>query len=134
MFGSLDISASALVAQRQRLTTISANMALRDVAIDPNADPNDFRRRIPIFAPGDPVSGRSKGVHLKDILFDQSPFALKWDPGHSYADEQGYVKYPNIDPSMEMVNAIEASRAYEANITAAEATKVMLRASLRLLA
>ena len=134
MFGSLDISASALVAQRQRLTAISANLAMRPVAVDPNADPDLFRRRITIFSPGDPARGSDKGVHLKEILLDQSPFTKKWDPGHPYADADGYVQFPNVDPSIEMINAIEASRAYEANITAAEATKTMLQTSIRILA
>ena len=134
MFGALDISTSALVAQRQRLTAISANVALGSTVVDPNADPDDFRRRVAIFAPGDPVSGSREGVHLKEILYDQAPFRKIHDEGHPFADEDGYVQVPNIDPSIEMVNAVEASRAYEANITAAEATKSMLQTSLRLLA
>ena len=134
MFGSLDISASALVAQRQRMTAIASNMAMRPVAVDPNANPDDFRRRVVVFAPGDPSTGTAEGVHVKEIMFDQSPFRLVKDEGHPFADADGYVKYPNIDPSIETVNAIEASRAYEANITMAESTKSMMQASLRLLA
>jgi len=134
MFGALDISTSALVAQRQRMTAISANMALRPVAVDPNSNPDDFRRRIVVFGTGDPSTGRSEGVHLERVEYEQTPFRKKWEPGHPFADQDGYVKYPNIDSSIEMVNALEASRAYEANITAAEATKSMAQANLRLLA
>lgn len=134
MFGALDISTSALVAQRQRLTALSANVALAGAAVDPAADPDAFRRRIPVFAPGDPASGRAEGVHLREILYDPAPFLQRHEPGHPFADEQGYVRYANIAPAVEMVNALEASRAYEANITAAETTKLLLRTNLRLLA
>lgn len=134
MFGALDISTSALVAQRHRVEMIAANMAMRDVAVDPSRDPNEFRRRIAIFSPGDPSTGSALGTHLSDVQFDQSAFRIKLEEGHPFADERGYVRYPNVDPAMEMVNALEASRVYEANITAAEATKAMLQTSLRLLA
>ncbi len=134
MYGSLNISTSALVAQRTRLEAISANMAMRDAVVDPSKDPDDFRRRVTIFTPGDPSSGSDQGVHISEIALDRSPFRKVHDPGHPFADAQGYIQLPNIDSAMEMVNALEASRAYEANITAAEATKSMLQASLRLLA
>jgi len=65
---------------------------------------------------------------------DMSDFHKRFEPDSPYADADGNVNYPNIDPAMEMVNALEVSRAYEANITAAEATKSMLQSSLRLLA
>ena len=133
MFGSLDISTSALVAQRQRMTAVAQNMALSTAAVDPNADPDAFRRRMPIFAPGDPATGRPEGVHVNEILYDQAPFRKALEPGHKFADRDGYVQYTNIDPAMEMINAMEATRAYEANITAAEASKSMMQTSLRLL-
>ena len=134
MFGTLDISASALVAQRTRLEVISANMANRDAIEDANGNYAPFRRRIAIFAPGDPDSGKREGVHISDIMFDMSPLRAKLEPGHKHADADGMVYYPNIDPAMEMVNALEAARAYEANITAAEATKSMIQSALRLMA
>jgi flagellar basal-body rod protein FlgC len=86
------------------------------------------------MAPGDPTTGEANGVHVKNIELDMSDFRKRFEPDSPYADVDGYVEYPNIDPAMEMVNALEASRAYEANITAAEATKSMLQSSLRLLA
>jgi len=134
MFGSLDISASALVAQRTRLETIAANMANKDAIYDAKGRYAPYRRRVALFAQGDPSSGSDLGVHVKDILLDQSPFVKRYEPGHPNADSQGYVQYPNIDSSMEMINALEASRAYEANVTAAEATKSMIQTALRLLA
>ena len=134
MFGSLDISTSGLVAQRTRMEVISANIANRDVIYDAKGNYKPFQRRMAIFSTGDPVSGRSQGVHVQKIALDGSPARKVYDPGHPQADAQGYVGYPNIDPTYEMVNAIDAKAAYDANITAAEATKSMLQSSLRLLA
>jgi flagellar basal-body rod protein FlgC len=68
------------------------------------------------------------------IELDQSPFNRVYEPGNPNADKSGYVNYPNVSPEIEMVDALEVSRAYEANIMAAEATKSMIQSSLRLLA
>lgn len=134
MFGSLDISASGLVAQRTRLDVIASNVANRNSIVDADGNYSPFRRRLALFSPGDPSSGRQQGVHVQEIRLDDSPFLRKYEPDSPYAAEDGYVEYPNIDPMMEMVNAIDASRAYEANIAAAEAAKTMMQNSLRLLA
>lgn len=134
MFGALDISTSALVAQRVRLDTINANIANQHAIEDAAGNYAPFRRRIPIFAPGDPATGNGMGVHVKEIELDRGPLRRVYEPTHPFADADGYVKYPNIEPANEMINALEASRAYEANITAAEATKGMIQSSLRLLA
>ena len=134
MFGALDISTSALVAQRTRLDTIAANLANSNSIYDAKNNYAPYRRRIPIFAPGDPDKGNDTGVHVTEIAFDRAPFRHVHIPGHPNADAAGMVLYPNVDPAMEMVNALDASRAYEANITAAEATKNMMRTALRLLA
>jgi len=83
-----------------------------------------------VFAQGDGQGGA--GVHVSEIL-QQPAFKPTYQPGSPYADANGYVMYPDIDPAVEQINALEASRAYEANITAAEATKSLLRSSLRLL-
>lgn len=134
MFGSLNTSASALVAQRQRMELISANLANANTIYDADGNYAPFRRRIAVFAAGDPATGSDRGVHLKEIKLDDAPFRLKYEPGHPHADAKGMVAYPNINSTVEQINALEASRAYEANITAAEATKTMLQTSLRLLA
>ena len=134
MFGALDTSTSALVANRQRLEVISANMANRSTIEDADGNYSPFRRRLAILAQGDPSRGSDSGVHVKEIKLDQSPLRKSYEPGHPYADAEGYVEYPNIEPANELVNAVEVSRAYEANITAAEATKTMMRSALRLLA
>ncbi len=133
MFGSLDVSTSGLVAQRTRLETIAANVANSNSIYDADGNYAPYRRRFAVFAPGDPSTGKAEGVHVSQIMLDDAPFRKVYDPGHPEADADGYVEFPNIDPTVELVNALEASRAYEANITTAEATKSMMQSSLRLL-
>ncbi len=135
MFGAYDISASALVAQRTRMDVISSNLANQHTVFNERGEFEPFRRRIPVFATGDPSSGSARGVHVREIMLDDAPFQkIEVGKGHPLADEDGFMEMPNIDPMMEMVNAMEASRAYEANITVVEATKAMGSAALRLLA
>ncbi len=134
MFGTLDISTSALVAQRTRMDVISTNMANRFTTMDAQGNYAPFRRRIAVFQAGDPATGSVQGVHVKEIMQDLGDLRKVYEPGHKHADAEGYVLYPNVDPAMEMVNALEATRAYEANITAIEATKSMIQSSLRILA
>ncbi len=134
MFGALDISTSGLVAQRTRMDVISANLANQNSIYDADGNYSPFQRRMAILAPGDAATGKGDGVHVREIMLDQAPFVKKYDPGHPEADQEGYVNYPNISPVIEQINALEATRAYEANITAAEATKTMLQSSLRLIA
>ncbi|MEM7681071.1 MAG: flagellar basal body rod protein FlgC [Planctomycetota bacterium] len=137
MFGALNVSTSALVAERVRAEAYAANVANSNAIVDKNGENNPFQRRVPIMAPGDPSSGSGQGVHVREILIDQSAPKLRYMPGHPLAAKEGpnagYVKFPNINSSIEQMNMLTASRAYEANITAAEATKSMMRSSLRLL-
>ena len=70
-------------------------------------------------------------MHVKSIQLDQSPFPRRYDPGNPDADKEGYVSYPNVDLSIEFVNALEASRAYEANVTMMDTAKSMFNSSLR---
>lgn len=136
MFGSLDVSTSALVAQRVRLDTIAGNIANAQALRRADGQPGPFQRRIAVFASGD-GAGRP-GVHIQEVREDDSPPNLVWDPGHPSAvktgPNAGYVEYPNVDMTTEMVDAMLASRAYEANIAAMEVTKSMMSSSLRLLA
>ncbi len=132
MFGALDISTSGLVAQRTRLDTVAANVANANTITQDGVTNSPFRRRIAILTTGD-GRGNSGGVHVKRIELDDSPFVARIMPNHPMADENGVVWHPNIEPINEQINAIDASRAYEANITAAEATKRMIANSLTLL-
>lgn len=116
------------------MNVISSNLANTNTIYNAEGEYAPFRRRIAVFEPGDPSTGSAAGVHVAEILLDQNPFRKVYEPGNPNADAKGYVDYPNINPTMERINALEASRAYEANITAAEATKTMIRESMRLLA
>lgn len=142
MYGALDISVSGMVAQRIRMDTIAANLANRDSILGANGEVDPFRRRIVVFKPSDPSStgesGRGMGVHVADIRQDMGGFRKVFDPGNPFAQPEGhpdagYVYYPNIDPVTENIAAIEAVRAYEANVAAAEATKTMAAQALRLI-
>src|SRR5438046_3921666 len=132
MFDSLDIGASALLAQRTRMDTIAGNVANINTTRNERGQPIPYRRRIVTFAQGSP-HGKS-GVHVAKIETDMSPFNERYEPGNKDADPRGYVKYPNVDLSIEYVNMLEASRAYEANVTLMETSKAMINSSLRLIA
>jgi len=139
MFGLFDISTSGLVAQRVRLETISANIANQETLLDSQGRFDPWKRRSVVLAAGDseigrPHGGRGElGVHVAEIRESDS-FDLRFQPGHPYADERGYVRYPDVDPVLEQIDALDAVRAYEANIAAVEATKSMFASALAILA
>lgn len=142
MYGALDISTSGLVAQRIRMTAISANIANRDVMLNSHGEVDPYRRRHVLLSPGDPSAksgqGRGLGVHVSEIAVDEQAVKWMYSPGHPLAHQHGpmkdYVLVPDIDPVYEQINAMEAQRAYEANIVAAEATKSMMAQALRMIA
>ncbi len=133
---ALDISASALTAQRLRMDVISQNIANIDTTRAQNGLP--YRRKLVVFeektgnvpfsqylsaATREKIFG--SGVRVARIVEDMSEFRRKYDPGHPDADEEGYVLTPNVDIVSEMVDMISATRAYEANVTAVNTTKSM---------
>ena len=134
MYGALDVSTSALVAHRTRLEIISANVANSDSLANANGEYDPYRRRFAILAPGDPKTGSAQGVHVKSIELDQSPLEMRYEPNHKFANEEGKVGYPNVSTIIENMNAVEASRAYDANIAAVEATKSMSSVALQMIA
>jgi flagellar basal-body rod protein FlgC len=134
MFNSLDISSSALTAQRVRMDTIAGNIANMNTTHDANGKANPYRRKFAVFAEGNGDHPGEAGVHIEQIREDAAAFRKVYEPGHVDADQDGNVLYPNMDLSIEMVNAMEASRAYEANVTTMEVTKSMMNATLRLIA
>jgi flagellar basal-body rod protein FlgC len=133
MFGALDISTSGLVAQRTWLDTIAGNIANSQTTRRADGTPGPYLRQVALMASGDGRGGA--GVHIQKIVEDTlgKPREVH-DPSHPDADKQGIVRYPNVDPATEMINAMVAVRAYEANVTAMEATKTMIAAALRLMA
>ncbi|MDP1663298.1 MAG: flagellar basal body rod protein FlgC [Phycisphaerales bacterium] len=148
MYGFLDVSTSGMIAQRVRLEAASANLANQNSLLDADGNLAPYRRREVMLAPGragagsaqeSGGSGRSFGVQIAQISIDQSdPKPEKYDPTSPYAYKdgpyKGYVATTGINPVMENVNAMEAVRAYEANVTAAESAKQMIAATLRLIA
>lgn len=138
MFGALDTSTSGLVAQRVRLDTIANNIAAADVtraSTDRAGQAVPYRRQFAVFEAVLDKTGRSTGVRVAAVADDTTPFRKgEHNPSHPDAAADGHVYYPNVDLATEYVNAMEATRAYEANITAMEATKSMLSATLRLIA
>lgn len=148
MYGLFDVSTSGMIAQRVRLEAASANLANQNSVLDSKGNIAPYRRREVMLAAGLPgqagragnaQGSRSFGVHIAQIAVDQSAAqAGKYDPTNPYAYKdgpfKGYVAQTGIDPTVELVNSMEAVRAYEANITAAESTKQMVASALRLLA
>lgn len=139
MFSSLDISTSALVAQRIRMDTIAGNVANFGTPANPAGEPGPYQRRVAVFAPGNPEAGRdAPGVHVAEIIQDPAPPDRRYEPDHPLAARdgkwKGYVAYPNVNLSVEMINALEARQAYDANVTVIQTTKSMIASSLRLLA
>ncbi|MFT3786062.1 MAG: flagellar basal body rod protein FlgC [Tepidisphaeraceae bacterium] len=137
MFDLLDIGASGLTAQRTRMDTIAGNVLNQSVTrgkqkADGTWEP--YRRRLVVMQTGAADDPRKPGVHVTKVEEDQSAFRIAHEPWNPEADADGNVKYPNVDMTYEMVNMIDASRAYEANVTMMETTKQMLNATMRLLA
>ncbi len=139
MYGALDTSTSALATYRTQLDVIAGNIAMKDAVRFENGEAIPYNRRVALFAPGDPLRGRdAPGVHVAAITEDPTPFGLRWDPHHVHAIKEGknkgYVRVSNVDYHTEMVNAMTAARAYEANVTVMEMAKSMAASTLRLIA
>lgn len=132
MANVFDITQSGLVAQRQRMNSIANNLANLTTTRDASGQNNPYVRERVIFQVGIPGKTAGEGVHVARIERDDpavvpgaEPFRLSYEPGHPDANSQGYVRLPNVDPIREYVNALEAARAYEANIQALEVYKGM---------
>jgi len=123
----IDVSASGLAAQRQRLEVIAQNIANAETTRTPEGGP--YRRQTIVFSEALDSAGNS-GVEVAGVLADPGPGRKVHEPGHPDADAEGYVELPNVSAVEEMVDMIGATRAYEANITALNATKSMIRKAL----
>ncbi|HUV39058.1 MAG TPA: flagellar basal body rod protein FlgC [Planctomycetota bacterium] len=135
MFDVMDISSSALTAMRTRMNTIAGNIANIQTTRNAAGQSVPYRRREVVLASGlerGDASGR--GVHVAGILEDPSPFRVVPMPGHPDADANGNVHFPNVDLNAEVVSAVIAMRAYEANVAAFEASKSMISHAMRLIA
>ena len=138
MFQALEVSSSALGAYRTRMNIIANNVSNMRTTRDADGNSIPYRRRIALFQAGADGLEKEQGVSIKDIVLDNSPLTKRYEPGHPDAvksgPDAGYVYYPNVNPEIEMVDLIIATRAYQANITVFEASKSLIGASLRLIA
>ena len=129
---SIAIATSGLRAQAGRLRVISENLANSDSTSDkPGNDP--FRRKIPTFKSEIDRSLDARTVGLGPVRTDPSEFRTKHMPGHPAADANGNVKYPNVNPLIEMTDMREAQRSYEANLNVIGATRRMIQRTLDIL-
>jgi len=141
LFQMLEVSGSALAAERWRAEVVSANMANAETTRTPQGGP--YRRQLVVFRarslPRFPMllaslhSSAAEGVRLDRIVSDPSPLPRRYEPGHPDADRSGYVTYPNVNPVMEMTDLLSAVRAYQLNAAAVQAAKNMIQQSLQLL-
>jgi flagellar basal-body rod protein FlgC len=124
-------AASGMRAQTVRMRVAAENIANASSTGDaPNQDP--FRRRLPLLETTTLTSG-AVGVRVRGATFDMSDFREEYNPGHPAADEDGYVRLPNVDTLVEMMDMREATRAYEANLNMIEAARTMTARALDLL-
>jgi len=143
MFGGMEISATALTAQRVRMNVTAENLANAETTR--GADGQPYRRKevvlqqSPTGSFGAQLSSAMSsgvapgGVQVAAISEDQTSGKLVYDPSHPDANAQGYVRMPNVDTVTEMVDLIDSQRAYEANVTAMSASKQMFAKTLDLL-
>ncbi|MCZ8512376.1 flagellar basal body rod protein FlgC [Paenibacillus filicis] len=139
-----DISSSALTAQRFRMDVISSNIANADStrARLVNGKWMPYQRKLVTIEPKKPAfadalqdamnGGAGDGVRVTKVTDDQSPFKQVYNPSHPDADENGFVMMPNVDVLKEMVDMISATRSYEANVTALNASKSMITKALEI--
>ncbi|GGF96666.1 flagellar basal body rod protein FlgC [Paenibacillus aceti] len=142
---SFSISSSALTAQRLRMDVISANIAnaetTRAQVVNGKAVP--YRRKMVVLEPKQQSFGQAldtalgdtkmgQGVKVTQIKEDSAPFKPVYNPTHPDADSEGYVYMPNVDILKEMVDMIAATRSYEANVTALNASKAMVTKALQI--
>jgi flagellar basal-body rod protein FlgC len=149
LFGSMDISASGLTAERLRMDVTAENLANAQTTQGANGQP--YRRKEVVLQQAAGGFGQAltaamgtqgtaavgadepRGVRVAGIVEDDTPNRMIYDPGHPDANADGYVEMPNVDSVTEMVDLISASRAYEANVTAMQTAKSMFTKTLDLL-
>lgn len=146
IFHGMNISASALTAQRLRMDVVSSNIANSEstrARINENGEWEPYRRKMVSLESGGTdfrshlsaarnSGGQSAGVRASVITEDQAPFKMVFNPAHPEANEAGFVQMPNVDPLQEMVDLMSATRSYEANITTLNASKAMLMKALEI--
>ena len=139
MISALDISTSALVAQRERMNAIASNLANMSTTRNENGELAPFQARFVTFQTDESLSTPqgATGVKVSSVETEKVEPLYKYMPSHPHAIKdgkwQGFVAYPNINMTAQMVDALEATRAYEANIGVMEITKNLGQQTLRIL-
>ncbi len=129
---AMSLAAMGMRAQGTRMRVISENMANAETtSLNPGGDP--YRRQLVTFETELNRSNDMKEVRVNDIINDDSAFRIKYDPGHPAADDEGYVKLPNVNTLVEMMDMREAQRSYEANLGIIDMTRSMLTRTIDLL-
>jgi len=134
---AVSVAASALAAERTRIEVAVSNLANAESSRGPDGRP--YRRRDVVLA-ADPVQsfdnalGRASatGVKVAGIVEDRDPQRMQYDPSHPDANAEGYVALPNVNPAIEMVDMVGASRAYQANLTAINLIRDLVSRALEL--
>jgi len=144
MFSALDISGSAMEAERQRGEVVAANMANAETTRTASGGP--YKRKEVVFSSTGNSAFRmllagfrriagfgTPAVRVSQVVDDPTPPVMRYEPGNPDADKSGYVAYPAINPVAEMVDLMGAVRAYELNASAVSATKQMIQGSMDIL-
>lgn len=137
----MNVSSSGLTAQRMRMNTVASNIANINTTRTPEGGP--YRRKDVVFEAipearnfGEILTTSPdrnlKRVQVTDIHVDRKAPMMKYEPNHPDANDEGYVAYPNINLMEEMANMIQATRSYEANVAAMQATKDMALSALEI--
>ncbi len=139
MFSALDVSTSGLAAQRVRMNAISGNLANISTTHNEEGEAVPYQPRFVVFQTDDSVgSNGAAGVRVDSVQIDDLEPLYKYEPQHPDAIKdgqwKGYVAYPNVNMMTEYTDAMEAARAYEANLGAIEITKDLANQTLRIIA
>ena len=143
LFRVMEISGSALLAERLRAEVVSANLANAETTRTDAGGP--YQRMHVVFGarPAVPASFgmilasladlHAEDVRVVNVVADTTPAVRRFEPGHPDADAQGYVSYPAVNPAEEMINLMGAARAYEMNVSAVTSTKNMIQSAITIL-
>ncbi len=128
VFNVFTIAGSALTAQSARLNAVASNLANADSVAGANGQP--YRAKQVVFAATPIGAEGGQGVRVTQVVESAAPLRLNYEPNSPFANEQGYVSMPNVNPVEEMVNMISASRSYQTNAEVMNTAKSLLLKTL----
>ncbi len=129
---SMKLAAAGMKAQGERMRVISENLANKD-SVGRTADDDPYRRKIVTFKNALDREINARKVEVDKITEDKSAFGLKFDPNHPAANEEGYVKTPNVNSLVELMDMKETQRSYRANLGVIDVSKKMIAQTLEIL-